>query len=100
MLKYELSREARRDLDRIWDYVFEQTLNLRIAEKVIWDLRDGLEFLAENPNAGHFRDDLVPKPMKFYSVHDYLILHQVDEIVKVVRILRASQDIPNVLDRE
>lgn len=89
----ELSDASLSDLKAIWKFVSEQARNERIADKVLSEIPLGFKFLSENSFAGHFREDLVKKPMRFYAVHDYLILHLVEDVVRIARVMRASQDI-------
>jgi len=55
--RYVLAPEAARDLVGIWRYIKKQS-SLEMAERVEGVIRDRIVFLAENPNAGHWRKDL------------------------------------------
>jgi len=58
--RYVLAPEAARDLVGIWRYIKKQS-SLEMAERVEGVIRDRLVFLAENPNAGHWRPDIGAK---------------------------------------
>ena len=87
MKGYVLSAQARLDLLRIWNYLCE-TAGIRVAQKVVRDLRAGMRKLAETPGIGHVREDLSHEPLRFWRVYSYLIVYRPDarplQIVHVV----------------
>ena len=46
-----------------------------MAERVEAVIRDRIVFLAENPNAGHWRKDLITEAVRFFPVYSYLIVY-------------------------
>ena len=89
---YELSIEARDDLQEIWAYIAQD--NLTAADQLEADIYAALELLAENPRLGHKRPDLTDEPVLFWPVRGhYLVvyLHEA-EAVKIVRILHGARD--------
>lgn len=94
---YRLAELASRDLDQIWVSVFDQSLNPEVADFVIGVIYDGFKFLGENPEAGHFREDLCPKPVKFWSVYSYLIIYRADNPIQIARIMPGQLDIATML---
>jgi plasmid stabilization system protein ParE len=98
--KFRLSERASEDIDNIWTNVFEQSLSLSVADKVIDAIYDGIEFLGENPEVGHYREDLHPKPMKFMSVFSYLIIYRVADLVEIARVLPSQMDVEQILKSE
>ncbi len=93
---YRLSRRAELDLEDIFDHTvthwsFEQ------ANRYISDIRAALAGLVEGIKIGRKRPD-VAKGYLCYLVGAHLIIYRVeDEIVRVVRVLHASMDIPRHL---
>lgn len=64
----------------------------QLGRYVLGKIRDGFQFLAANPGAGHSRDDLTDEPVKFGPVFSYLIVY--DPAMKplgIARVLHGSQ---------
>lgn len=56
--------------------------------------------LAQNPGAGHVRDDITDEPVKFWPVFAYLIVYDpAMQPLGVARVLHASQDVESLLKR-
>ena len=96
--KYRISRDANTDLIGIWNYLAESS-SFDIADKVIADLRAGMDRLGESPGMGHQRPDLTELPVHFYGVHSYLIVYdRTRKPISIVRVLHSSRDIPRILN--
>jgi plasmid stabilization system protein ParE len=91
-----ITRQARTDLRKNWNYLAEHA-SFEVADKVIADIRDGIEQIEKSPGIGHERPDLTPLPVRFYLVHRYLIIYTQKPSLIVVRILHAARDISSVL---
>ncbi len=93
MKRYRLSPEARSDLDDISRYLVAQG-GPGLARRVLAAIRAALQFLADNPGAGHGRADLTEEPVKFWPVFSYLIVYDpAMEPLGVARVLHASRDL-------
>jgi plasmid stabilization system protein ParE len=70
---------------------------LRVLDRLI----DVFELLAENPRAGHFRDDLTSRPVRFFPVYSYLVVY-LDETdpIQVIRVLAAARDIGSIMSQD
>ena len=92
MKGYELSPEARDDLQEIWIYIAGD--NLAAADKLEADIYKAYEALAENPRLGHKRLDLTDEPVLFWPVRgQYLVVYQREtQPLKIVRILHGARD--------
>ena len=92
MKGYELSPEARDDLQEIWIYVAGD--NLAAADKLEADIYKACEVLAGNPRLGHKRADLTDEPVLFWPVRgQYLVIYQREtQPLKIVRILHGARD--------
>ena len=77
MIAYDLHPQARVDLNEIWDFIAEDSLDA--AEKVIADILAGIDALTLFPNQGHRRPDLTSRPLRFILVRDYLIAYAPEE---------------------
>ena len=95
--KYTLAPEAARDLVQIWRYVQKQG-SWETADRVESIIREKFKYLAEFPNAGHWRRDLTGANVRFYPVYSYLIVYRPESSpLQIVSILHASRDVPRIL---
>jgi plasmid stabilization system protein ParE len=91
-----LSAEALADLDEIWLYIARD--NLTAADRVIDEIYEAIYKLAEFPGAGHLREDLIDEPLRFWSVHHYLIIYRAEaQPIEIVRVLSGYRDISQIL---
>jgi antitoxin ParD1/3/4/toxin ParE1/3/4 len=94
--EYVLSIDAELDLDEIWAFIAQDSVNA--ADRWIGKLFDAFESLACNPGIGHKRKDLTDCPVLFWPVAAYLILYRVrNERVEIVAVTQGSRDIPSFL---
>jgi plasmid stabilization system protein ParE len=77
MIEYDLHPEVRRDLDEIWEFIRDDSLDA--ADKVIEDIVSRIDALVPFPSQGHKRPDLTSRPLRFTIVHEYLIAYAPDE---------------------
>jgi plasmid stabilization system protein ParE len=77
LTQYEFHPEAAIDLDEIWDFIVEDSLDA--ADKVTGDILDAVESLVSFPRQGRRRPDLTGCPLRFAQVRDYLIAYAPDK---------------------
>jgi plasmid stabilization system protein ParE len=65
-MAYELSPQARDDLQEIWGYIAQD--NPAVADQLEGDIYAACELLAKNPHLGHKRPDLTEEPVLFWPV--------------------------------
>jgi plasmid stabilization system protein ParE len=97
MAGYFLVRDAEMDLDAILDYIADDSVEsaVRGQERFLEVFR----MLAENPNAGHFREDLTKRPVRFFPVYSYMVVYLTETSpVEIVRILGMAQDTRSIRD--
>lgn len=94
---FRLSDSASSDIENIWISVFDRSSHLEVADKVVLAIFEGISFLGDNPEAGHYREDLFPAPTKFWSIYGYLIVYQVDSPLEIIRVLPGQMDIEAIL---
>jgi toxin ParE1/3/4 len=86
-----LSVQARRDLDDIFDYIWQD--NPPAATRQIHRIRRTIELLASQPLLGEKRDDLRPK-LRVFSERKYVIAdYPQPDGVEVVTIKHGARDI-------
>ena len=98
MSKFIVSPEAERDLDIIKSYPLRQA-GSRVTRHIFRQLRAGMRVVAQNPAAGHVRDDLAEGwPVKFWPVFSYLIVYEPHrKPVTIARVLHGSRDVGEIL---
>ena len=98
MSAYVLSRDAERDLDNLWEYIGQDSV--QAADRLIAEIFEAFEALARNPAIGHKREDLTKFPVLFWPVGNYLIIYRVaGGLVEILAIVHGKRDIPAFLRR-
>jgi len=97
MSDYVLAPAAARDLEEIWEYIAEDSLDA--ADRWLAKLERAMHLLADNPDIGHTRKDLTDKPVLFWPVGRYLTIYRDDrrQPIEVVRVLSAYRDVSGIL---
>jgi toxin ParE1/3/4 len=96
MSGYIFSNEAAADFDALLDYIAVDSVQAAID--VHTRFLEVFRLLAENPDAGHYRDDLASRALRFFPVYSYMIVSiSGSQPVEIVRILGAAQDIERIL---
>ena len=93
----QVLRSSRADVDlfEIWSYIAED--NIAAADRLLDEIDAACQRLAENPMAGHSRDELVPG-LRSYAVRKYLVFYlPTPEGVAVARVLHGAQDLKQLL---
>ncbi len=92
MKGYELSPEARDDLQEIWIFIAGD--NPAAADKLEADIYKACEVLPENPRLGHKRPDLTDAPLLFWPVRrQYLIVYRREtDPLEIVRFVHGAHD--------
>ena len=96
--KPTISPRAERDLDDIWSYVAEDSVEY--ADRVIDDLNNRMKDLVAMPRIGRRRADLMAdESLAFWPASHYMIVYRPDsEPIEIVRVLHTSRDIPVLLE--
>ncbi len=98
MSKYVLGVAAEQDLNEIWEYIAEDSIDA--ADRWLAKLFDACQSLAQSPGMGHKREDLTDLPILFWPVGAYLILYRVQrEWIEVVAVTQGARDIPVFVSR-
>ena len=95
MARVIVSKEARRDLVNIRNYVRDELCNPTAARRIIHELRLAAQGLPNFPNRGRPLDAMIPihTEYRYLPCENYCIFYVVsDEEVFVVRILHQKQD--------
>jgi antitoxin ParD1/3/4/toxin ParE1/3/4 len=93
MSRYHLGRLAERDLDYLWEYIAQDSV--QAADRQITEIFEAFEALARNPGMGHKREDLTNFPVLFWPVGNYLVIYRATgSLAEIVAIVHGKRDIP------
>lgn len=96
MAGYIFSNEAEADFDALLEYIAADSVQAAID--VHTRFLEVFRLLAENPEAGHYRDDLASRALRFFPVYSYMIVYvSGSQPVEIARILSAAQDMGRIL---
>lgn len=96
MSRYELAREALDDIDALWSYIAEDSLNA--ADRVVSDILDACDLLADQPLIGHTRPDLTDRSLLFWSSGKYLIVYRpAPSPIQIVAVFHSARDVASLL---
>ncbi|MCG8309832.1 MAG: type II toxin-antitoxin system RelE/ParE family toxin, partial [Cytophagales bacterium] len=90
---YELSQEADRDLDEIFDYT-EAEFGFDRAVAYITQFDVIFEKLLDNPKLGKGRDDIKPGLRSFPKAEHIVFYRILKDRLRIVRVLHGSRDLP------
>ena len=97
MKRFVLTRPAERDLEQIKIFLVRKAGPV-IARRVLKHIRHALSLLGNQPGAGHVREDLTIRPLKFWPVYSYLIVYDPGSTpVQVIRVLHGMRDLEELL---
>lgn len=74
---YVFHPKALADLDEIWEYIAEDSLDS--ADRVLGELDEAIRGLVPFPHQGHRRPDLTSRRLRFQTVRDFLIVYAPDD---------------------
>lgn len=98
MKRYVLGSGAERDLNEIWEFIAEDSVDA--ADRWITKLFSAFAKLASNPAMGHTRTDLTNLPVLFWPVGAYLIVYRAKGThVEIVAVTQGARDIPTFLQQ-
>ncbi|HZS89863.1 MAG TPA: type II toxin-antitoxin system RelE/ParE family toxin [Chloroflexota bacterium] len=100
MKRYIISPEAEQDLDDIKEYLVRAG-GIRVARRVLKEIKNAMQFLVREPEAGHRREDLADAPVKFWPVFAYLIVYDpAKRPIEIVRVLHGARDVSTLLGED
>ena len=98
MNAYVLSRDAEQDLDDLWDYIADESVDA--ADRLLGQLFEAFEELAQFPSMGHTRKDLTSFPVLFWPVGNYLVIYRgTRSPIEIVALVHGKRDVPAFLRR-
>ena len=93
---YIFSNEAEADFDAILEYIAADSV--QSAVDVHTRFLEIFRLLAENPEVGHYREDLTSQAVRFFPVYSYMVVYiSGSSPVEIARILGTAQDVESIL---
>ena len=89
-MSYRLSSRAEQDLDEVWLYLAEDA-SATTADRLIDDIVDRFDLLAEQPRIGRLRPEIGPGDRSI-SVENHVIYYRHDGEVLIARVLHGRRD--------
>ena len=86
--------EALADLDEIWEYIADDSIDA--ADRVREEIFEAIGLLVKFPNQGHVRPDLTSRPLRFRAVREYVIAYAPEKPLAVIAVLHGRRN-PRVL---
>lgn len=97
MSKVQISPLAESDLENVWDY-FSQ-YSIESAKQIIKEFGQKFDLLADNPKIGRSHDEFIVN-LRSFPHKKYVIFYFPTEIgIEVYRVLHGSRDIEDLFDR-
>lgn len=98
MSRFVLTPAAREDLVEIFEYISKDSPDA--ARRVRKEFRSSMEKLAQMPEIGHIRPDLVSEPFRFWPVYSYLVIYRSEtRPIQILRVLRGARDVRAILEK-
>jgi plasmid stabilization system protein ParE len=92
---FKLHPGAAVDITEIWEFVAKD--NALAARRVREDILDAIRKLVPFPHQGHQRTDLTSRPLRFQTVHSYLIVYAPLLVLAVLHGRRSPRVIRAIL---
>lgn len=97
MKRFVLTTQAERDLDDVKSFLAKKA-GPTITRRVLKDIRSALELLGKESGAGHVREDLTNRPVKFWPLYSYLIVYDPEtKPIQIIRVLHGMRDVEDIL---
>ncbi|MDZ8185657.1 MAG: type II toxin-antitoxin system RelE/ParE family toxin [Nostoc sp. ChiSLP02] len=91
MNHYRLSQQAEQDLEDIWTYLAQQ--DALAADKQIAQILNRFPMLAQFPDMGKKRDDLM-KELRSFPVKPYIVFYtKITNGIEIFRVLHQSRNV-------
>jgi len=96
MNAFRLALEASHDLTEIYEYIAQD--NVDAADRVLEELLEAMQGLAEMPGKGHSREGLTRRPVLFWTVRSYQIIYKSGtQPLEIVAVLHGKRNIRRIL---
>jgi antitoxin ParD1/3/4 len=87
--------DAFADLEEIWDFIAEDSLDA--ADRVLAEIYEAIGSLVPFPQVGHIRSDLTSRPVRFHPVRDFLVAYAFEEKPLIILAIVHGRRHPRVM---
>jgi antitoxin ParD1/3/4 len=99
MSRFVLTLRAELDLNEIWDYIAQDSVEQ--ADRVADELQKAMGTLADNPGIGHLREDWADNRHRFWPVYSYIIMYRPSTTpLQILRVVSGYRNLANLLKRQ
>jgi toxin ParE1/3/4 len=91
-LPYELSQEADKDLEDIFDYTADK-FGVTQAVAYVESFDEIFNLLAQNPKMGRERSEIRPELRSFAKESHVVFYRILKDRIRIIRVLHASRDV-------
>jgi toxin ParE1/3/4 len=96
MAEFQRTSQANHDLQEIWDYIAEDSMES--ADRIVEEIEEKCALLADFPSMGHNCEELVEK-LRSFPVRDYILFYQpLANGIVLVRVIHGARDIDAQFD--
>ena len=96
MADVKLAKSAKTDLQEIWDYISEKSIDS--ANRVIKDLMEKFQFLAKNSKIGVTQDNFILNLRKFSHKKYNIFYFEIENGVEIFRVVHSARNIESVFE--
>jgi antitoxin ParD1/3/4/toxin ParE1/3/4 len=97
--RFTITDSAERDLHDIIGYIAQDNPNA--AVKVRNEIYAAFEHLADMPGTGHFREDILDKRHRFWSIYSYLIVYRWKvQPIQIIAVVHGARNLRALFNRE
>ncbi len=97
MSKVIISSLAESDLENIWDYFSEYSIES--AKQIIKEFGQKFDLLSENPKIGRSHDEFIVNLRSFPHKKHVIFYFETGEGIEIFRVLHGARDIEDLFDR-
>lgn len=94
--RYRLTHRAQIELTEILEFIAQRSPHN--AARVGEEFQAAMQQLGQMPGMGHRREDVTDLPVRFWSVHSYLIVYRDDcRPIDIVHIVHGARNLKAIL---
>lgn len=96
--EHRLAPEVESELDDIWLYVASKSDSVEIADRVIDNITNRFQLLANNPWIGRRRDEDLRPGLRSFPAGEYMIIYRIEtDAVLILHVMHGSRNLQALL---
>ena len=98
MKRFLFGRYVEGDLREIRDHISKDSPES--ARRLMVRFIEAFRLLANHPNLGFMREDLLTPSLRFWPVGSYLVIYLAEkQPIEIVAVVHGARDVPSVINR-